>query len=469
MGGAFAPVSASSLGAFRALFGGVLVLLVVRFFAYGWIERFYVTPRFYFAYWGFEWLHPLPEAGMWAVFAAMGALALAVTLGWRSRASLAGFGVLFTYVELLDRTPYLNHYYLVWLLAWLLAAMPVDRALSLRRWWRARRGASLEPAVVPACTVWALRAQLALVYFFAGVAKLDPDWLFRAEPLRTWLAVHADAPVVGGLLATAGAAYALSWAGAAFDLLVGPALLWRRTRALAYAAVVVFHCATAWLFPIGIFPLLMVVVTTIFFEPTWPERVLAWTRARLGRRERRARRGPPRTPREPGVAPPLSIAGRTLIAVALGGYFAVQVLVPLRYTLYPGRVLWTEQGFRFAWQVMRMEKTGSVTFRVVSPSGAVRVVYPRDELTTFQRRQMSTQPDMILSYAHHLAREAGTGTAVYADAFASLNGRPTQRLVDPTIDLARQSEGFRPKGWIVPLATTPAARAERGGLASAQP
>ncbi len=59
-------------------------------------------------------------------------------------------------------------------------------------------------------------------------------------------------------------------------------LLWRRTRLVAWVAVVAFHVATWLLFPIGVFPWLMIGVTTIFFEPDWPERIA--TKVRVWRR-----------------------------------------------------------------------------------------------------------------------------------------------------------------------------------------
>jgi hypothetical protein len=137
-------------------------------------------------------------------------------------------------------------------------------------------------------------------------------------------------------------------------------------------------------------------------------------------------------------------------------YFAFQIAFPWRQMLYPGNACWTEEGFRFAWHVMLMEKTGQVDFRVVDDqSGKSWVVSPRQSLTPLQHRMMSTQPDMILSFAHHLEeawkKQGYTNVSVYADAWASLNGRPRQRLVSPGVDLSRQREGWAPKTWIVPL------------------
>ena len=94
-----------------------------------------------------------------------------------------------------------------------------------------------------------LRAQVGLVYIFAGIAKLNPDWLFHAEPLRIWLYNSTDTPLIGSFLREAWVPYAMSWGGACFDLTIVGWLIWRRTRPFAHVVLVMFHIATGVLFP----------------------------------------------------------------------------------------------------------------------------------------------------------------------------------------------------------------------------
>jgi hypothetical protein len=140
----------------------------------------------------------------------------------------------------------------------------------------------------------------------------------------------------------------------------------------------------------------------------------------------------------------------------LAGYFLLQLALPLRHLMYPGQLCWTEQGYRFSWNVMLMEKDGSVDFRVVEPrSGRVFQVSPRDYFTPYQAAMMAPQPDMVLEAAQLIAadfRARGIAQpAVYADAYASLNGRPMQRLIDPHVDLAHEVDGLSNKTWILPM------------------
>lgn len=428
------PVDIASLAVFRIAFGALLLGAALRYFAHGWIAEYFLQPRYFFQYWGFEWVRPWPGNGMYLHFALMVVCALGVLLGYRYRASIIGYGLLFGYAHLIDKANYLNHYYLVMCVCGLLACMPLAGAWSLD----ARRDPRRARDSVPSWMLWALRAQFGVVYLFGGIAKLNADWLLRAQPLSLWLGRSSDLPLIGGWLALPATAFVMSWAGALFDLSVVPLLSWRRSRPFAFAALVGFHLLTARLFAIGLFPYFMIAGATLFFSPDWPRKLLR----RLGR----------------AVASPVAvtITGSGASRWLLAGYFAVQLLVPLRHWLYPGELCWSEQGFRYSWNVMLMEKNGTVDFRVLEPkTGRQFLVSPRDYFTPFQTAMMSSQPDMVLAAARIIAadfRARGVvAPAVYADAFASLNGRPMQRLLDPGVDLAREVDGLSNKPWILPM------------------
>jgi hypothetical protein len=432
------PIDASSLAAFRIAFGTLLLIAIVRHLAYGWVAAFYIEPRVFFPYPGLEWIVPLPAAGMYALYAMLALSALAIAAGAWTRAAAGVFCLGFTYVHLIDRTNYLNHYYLVSLLSALLVALPSGAIWSVHAW---RRGRSM----VPAWAVWLLRAQLGVVYVFGAVAKCNADWLLRAEPLRLWLGANADLPLIGPWLEHTAVAYLFSYAGLLFDAAIVPLLLWRRTTALAYAGVLTFHLLTAVLFPIGMFPWLMIALTPIFFAPDWPRRI--W------------RSAPASTPRAP--------ARWRLAPVVAAAWIAVQVLVPLRHFAYAGDFYWHESGFRWSWQIMVMEKYGRATFTVRDPvTGAAWAVHPNSDLTLFQERMMATQPDMILSYAHHLANAAAERTGhrveVRAEVFVAFNGRPNAPLVDSTVDLAALPDGAAPASWLLPHPDRQEIRMARG-------
>jgi len=428
------PVDGASLAALRILFGALMLVAVGRFFAHGWIREYFLEPRFFFSYWGFSWVRPWPGMGMYLHFGALAVLAACVLVGFQTRLATLLFTLGFAYAHLIDKTNYLNHYFLVVAMGLLGTVLPWHRVASVDAWRARRAGVTLPP--VPAWAVWAPRIQLGLVYSFGGLAKLRGDWLLHAQPLRIWLSASTDFPIIGALFDQPATAFVMSWAGAAFDLSAPWLLLARRTRPFGYGLVVLFHLITARLFHIGMFPWLMIAWAPIFFEPSWPRRWL--------------------TRLEPAPAGQAQAGGIGLVAVLL----AAQAVLPLRSLLYPGQLLWSEQGFRFSFNVMLMEKDGSAEFRVHDPdSGRTFLVEPTQLLTPYQARMMATQPDMILQTARALADLfRGRGVArpeVRADVFVSLNGRPGARLVDPEVDLAREREGLGPRRWILPAPASP--------------
>ena len=419
-----------------------MVASIVRFAAHGWIAELYVEPTFHFKYFGFAWVQPLGAVGMYALFAVMGLAALGIMLGLFYRTAAVVFFLAFTYAELIDATNYLNHYYFVSIVSFLLIWVPAHRAFSLD----VVRTPSLRVDRVPAWTINIFKLQLGIVYVFAGLAKLNPAWLFEAMPLTLWLPAHAHLPVVGPLLAEPFAAYWFSWAGALYDLTIVFFLLARRTRAWAYAAVVGFHVCTAVLFPIGMFPYIMIGCTLVFFSAQFHQKMLDGLR-RLG--------GVPKPAAASAVWTPRPWAGR-LLAGLMVAHFALQLLVPMRSALYPGELFWTEEGYRFSWRVMLMEKAGYATFRVYDPAtDRSWEVANYEHLTPTQEKMMATQPDLILQFAHYLEKHYRAhgfdDVAITAEAYVTLNGQRSRLFVDPSVDLTTVQPGLNHKTWILPF------------------
>ena len=439
----FEPVDVASLVAFRIAFGGLMAVEAYRYLTSGWIRQYWIDPGFYFTFQGFDWVKPWAGDGMYLHFGALGVLALCVMAGFAYRVSATLFFAGFAYVFLLDKANYLNHFYLIALISFVMILVPAHRSFSVD----ARRRPKLRSSTVPAWSLWLVRFQVGIAYFYAGVAKLNDDWL-HGEPLREWLLDAMDFPLIGGFFDARAAPYLFSYGGLILDLGAVPFLLWRRTRPYAFAALVCFHLMNTQLFNIGIFPYLMLGATTIFFAPDWPRRVLDRVRRVDARR-------PPE--RRPAGAPPARLrAFHWALVAVLGLFVAANVLVPLRHFAYPGEVHWTEEGHRFAWHMkLRAKAATPVLFVVTEADGDVVDVASQDFLSPRQALKMSTRPDMILQAAHELARRGRAGgegrVEVRARTFVSLNGRQPQPLVDPDVDLAAQPRDLGHSSWIVPL------------------
>lgn len=439
------PVDPTPLVVFRVGFGLLMLGAAVRFLSKGWVETQYIQPEFHFRYYLFQWVPALPGDWLYLVFATQIVCAALIAIGWHYRAATIGFFLSFSYVELIDQTTYLNHYYFISLVAFLLIFLPLHRWTSLDARLNSGVGGGSAPRWIPLV----FQAQIAIVYFFAGLAKLNPDWLFHAQPLSIWLAARSGFPVLGILFDQSWFAYLMSWAGAAFDLSIPFLLFWRRSRPWAYLGVIGFHLMTGALFPIGVFPWVMIFGTLIFFDTSDYIRMGTQLKAFIPRRlteEPEVRRAPR------GAASPVPI-GRALPLILIP-FFVLQLLMPLRHLAYPGDVLWTEEGYRFSWRVMVVEKTGTVFFTITDPAtGRSWDEFPGDYLTSQQERQLAFQPDMILGFAHYLQdtlrSEGVQNPEIKARAYVSLNGRRNRPLVDPDLDLTQVPRSLSPKSWVL--------------------
>lgn len=451
----FALTDIASLVFFRLAFGAVMLWEIWRYWQNGWIAAYWIEPQFHFKYYGFGWVHPWGGQGMYVHFVALGLLAFCILIGFCYRLAALLFFLGFSYVFFLEQARYLNHFYLLSLLSFLLIFVPANRSLSLDAWlWPFLRSQTM-----PVWCLWLLQTQIGIAYFYAGLAKLNEDWL-QSQPMSIWLADHTEMPLLGPYMRQPWVAYFFSYSGLLLDLFVVPFLLWRRTRPYAFCAILGFHLLNNQLFTIGIFPWFMLAATTLFFSPSWPRVLLSrlWPRKTAFESTVEpavASNAFPDPTSAPAQVPNLTLAGKATLAL-LSLYVVGQFLIPLRHFLYPGEVSWTEEGHRFSWHMKLRTKESTATFFVTDPQRrqSWRIV-PDTLLTKWQMDKMPKRPDMILQFAHYLAekarREGHEQVEVRAEVWCGLNGRKPQLLIDPKVDLAKQPRSLLPASWILPL------------------
>lgn len=429
---AFRPVDNASIVVFRIAFGLLMAWNVWRFFSLERIAPYWLEPRFLFKYPGFSWVQPLPGNGLYVLWVTLGVLAIFIAAGFLYRVSVALFCLGYAYTFLLDEAKWLNHTYLVCLLSFLLCFIPAHRAFSVDAWlWpKLRRDRT------PAWTLLLLRAQFAVVYFFAGVAKISPDWV-RGEPMRAWLNQDINVPLIDGFIHSPKGVYFFAWSGLFMDLLIVPFLLWRRTRLVAFFAAVGFHLMNARLFYIGFFPWLAIAGTTLFLAPDWPRRLLRRPVRKEGEEDTNG----------------VSLGKQRLILTGVVLYVLIQVALPLRHFLGHGGVEWWYSEHRFSWRMMLTRDVVHSYFYVTDPNtGRDLQVLPTDYLDVWQTRRMGWRPDMLVQFAKYLAsvmpRRGPKPLQVVARVKLSINGREPELIINPTTDLAAEPVPFGRPSWL---------------------
>jgi vitamin K-dependent gamma-carboxylase len=426
-------VDASSCIVFRIAFGGTIAYWAWDYLADGTVTRRYVEPKFHSTYAFFDFVKPLPGQGMYWVFLAVLFLGLLVAAGAFYRVTSVLLAALFTYIFLLDRTNYQNHYYLICLVAWWMPFLGLQRMVSVDAW----RRPSLLDEGIPRWVLVLLQFHVGLPYFMGGIAKLIPDWLL-GFPMNEMIQSLGSMPLIGRFASWEGAGLVIAWAGLLFDLGIVPLLLIRRTRILAYVLCLLFHLTNSVVFNIHIFPWFMMLATTIFFDPTWPRLVLASGQPVVS---------PTRFFRERPVA-------NWLIAL-MGCYMLFHVVWPLRHHLYGGDTSWHEQGHYFSWRMMLRGKRVVMGFAIKdTETKVVMDGNPNRYINADQKDKLGRDPEMILQFAHFLrdeyTKDTGHGCEIYALVLVSLNGRKPQLMIDPNVDLAQESRGLHTKKWILP-------------------
>ncbi len=429
----FRKIDNSALIVFRVFFGILVALECYGAVLTGWVKRTLVEPRFTFNFIGFDWLQPLPGYGMYLYFFIMGTLGLLIAIGYRYRFSIISFTLLWTAVYLMQKSSYNNHYYLLILISGLMCFFPAHRSYS----FDARLNPSIRTDAMYSWIKWTVILQLVIVYTYAAIAKMYGDWLdFGIVRILMLDKVHYH--IIGDLLQQVWVHKIIGVAGILFDLLIVPALLWKRTRPIAFFVSIFFHLFNSIVFQIGIFPYLSLAFTVFFFE-TETIRKIFFKR------------------KKPYLLNKVVIpAYKNLLYILGGTYFMVQLALPLRQHFIKGDVLWTEEGHRLSWRMMLRSRYGTVQFKVVDKAnGKSQIVELDDYLTTKQKRRIAAYPDFIWQFAQHLKKEyaeKGQEVAVYAtNSKVSINGRPARAFIDPKTDLADVKwDYFGHNEWILP-------------------
>ncbi|MGK0454913.1 MAG: hypothetical protein ACJAYY_002400 [Paraglaciecola sp.] len=436
------PTNSAPLVVFRLFFGIMMLASIIRFWANGWIEKLYIVPKFFFSYDGFSWIQPLGNF-TYVLFFICGLTALCIAFGFKYRLAIILFFLSFTYIELMDKSTYLNHYYFISVLSFFMIFLPANATFSLDAFINKKRYVQ-----IPKWTIDGIKLLLGIVYFYAGLTKLNSDWLFRAMPLKIWLPSKYDLPFLGEtFMQQEWFHYAMSWSGMFYDLSIPFLLLYKRTRIFAFVVVVFFHVFTRVLFPIGMFPFIMIISTLIFFDANFHQKIINAVQTIYSSVKIKTIVVKNYT---------FSATTKRIIYPVLGVFLLFQILIPFRSLVYPGELFWTEEGYRFSWRVMLMEKAGYTNFKIVDlKKGTFFMVDNSDFLTAFQEKQMSHQPDFILEYAHflgdHFAQQGHKNIGVFTESYVALNGRLSSVFIDPKVDLYQQKESFKHKDWIVPF------------------
>lgn len=428
----FKRIDNSALIAFRFFFGLLIFLEAIGAIFTGWVKTAMIDPKFTFSFIGFEWLQPLPGNGMYIYYVVMGFFGFMVMIGYRYKFSIWAFTLMWAATYFMQKSSYNNHYYLLILLCLFMCIVPAHRYASVD----VKRNPSIKAISMPVWCANIFILQMFIVYTYAAIAKMYPDWL-DTSVMEILMKGKGHYYVIGDILQNTVVHYFVAYGGLLFDLLIIPLLLWKKTRLAAFYVSIFFHMFNSIVFQVGIFPYMSLALCMFFFEPN--------TIRKLFLRKKQLYEG--NEIHIPSYKKPF--------VISLAMYFLIQIALPLRHWFIKDNVLWTEEGHRLSWRMMLRSRVGHTSYRIVDKATKeTRAVNLRDYLSPKQMQLATTRPDIMWQFAQKLKEEyneQGKDIEVYISSMIRINGRPFTQFIDPSVDLASVKwDAFSHSEWILP-------------------
>lgn len=414
--------------------------------------------KFYFTYDGFHWIRPLPAFESLLLFRLLYLSALLFTLGIFYRLSAVIIFLGWTYLFLICKGHYNNHYYLYCLLPFIYCLIDGHKWGSISSYF-----SKSVTHRIPKWQLLLLQFQLAVVYIYGGIAKLHYDWL-QGFPMRFWLYDQSTAfsGWFRGFLQNEWASIFYAYGGILFDLTIVFFLINRKTRYLALIPMFFFHISNHFFWQIGSFPITMFFATILFFEPDTAQRLYNLakhpfknTKAFLTNQPIRqtisffspfaVNKTPPATP---NTALPTQHSDGTphwkqkIVKGVLVVYILFQLLFPLRRFLYTGHSSWTGEGHLFAWRMMLVDTVEALRMELVLPDGKGSFPVELKQYIGFdQFYRAQRTPTAMLRLAHFIrdeVRQKGgiPNPGIKIVMFKSVNERVPKVLNDTTLNYA---------------------------------
>ncbi|XP_049773987.1 vitamin K-dependent gamma-carboxylase isoform X1 [Schistocerca cancellata] len=469
----FKPTDPSSLGVVRALFGLLMVLDIPEERGLADADIRWGNPdecRFPL----FSNLHPLPLEWMCIIYLIMWIGAFGIMLGFHFKKSCVAFILPYFYIFLLDKATWNNHTYLYGLIALLLLGSNANHYWSLDAVFCKVKYDS----PVPLWNYAILRVQLFIVYFIAGLKKMDQDWIEGYS--MTNLNNHWVFDPFKLLLTPEQVDYwIVHVSGFLLDLTIGFWLFFDKTRPYAIFFCTTFHLMNSTIFSIGMFPYVCLATMPIFCYPDWPKtcnlniKKLLWSRSLSKTKLEEKKLKNFKSHQQSAVpAQTLSLTWKhSFVATLLISYTGLQVFLPYSHFITKGYNNWTNGLYGYSWDMMvHSWDTIMIALRIVdNTSGKEHFLDPE---AWVQTDRWAKHADMVVQYAHCLKRNilsyknshvpgteidkyiTGDNISIYVDVWCSLNGRFQQRMFDPNVDILRvEWSPFEKPSWLMPLLT----------------
>jgi vitamin K-dependent gamma-carboxylase len=329
----------------------------------------------------------------------------------------------------MQKSSYNNHYYLLLLISFCMIFLPANKHTSLD----VKFGFVEKKLTMPKWVSLLFITQIIIVYFYASIAKIYPDWL-DGTFTKNLLQGTTTRPFFLDLFSQKWFYLFIAYAGILFDLLIIPLFLFKSTRTIALICSVIFHLFNAITLQIGIFPFFALTFILFFYEPETIRKLFFKKKPVVLTTEE------------------LDFSSSKIVKYLFFPYIIIQLILPLRHHFIEGDVFWTEEGHRLSWRMMLRERSGYIIIKIKDNRTNETFIYDyHKNLSNKQARQLATKPDFIWQYCQRIKKEfEGKDISIFIDCKNSINRKPLKTLIDPKTDFAKAKwDYFFHNEWLI--------------------
>ncbi|GMH36804.1 hypothetical protein BSKO_04677 [Bryopsis sp. KO-2023] len=434
------PVHASTLCLFRLVYGLVMVAQI-----YKWM---YVFPEFEgtiyaLPYPGVGWVKPLNPDTARVVLGMCLVFSLCMSVGFLTRFSALVNYLTFAYLFHICQSLHNNHYILMCHVNFVGIFLTWGEWASLDCLLFRKKKRKGDMTVIPRWNLLLMQLLFCIPYFFGSVAKMNRDWVFKAQPITLWFSLRSGLFYEFSILP-----WVICWTGLIFDFVISFLLFWKKTRfKVAFPAALFFNFSNKMMFNIGVFPYAMVCSLILFLDSHVPALAWSWFSASpppLNPENFTPQDNFPNILNDKAAKEQRRSKGlyKKFVLIFVGGFVLFHALFPLRhFVLYSSNPSWTEEGHLGAWHMKLRSKNGWLYMLAEELDGRVTQLAPEFDplVAPRQIRDVETRPHATLMYAKRLNQvfeEAGRPLkSLMVRSCFSLNDNPSKQLFIPTANI----------------------------------
>lgn len=256
--------------------------------------------------------------------------------------------------------------------------------------------------------------------------------------------------------------YIVHLGGFLIDISVGILFCFNLTRPIGYFFCALFNLMNSQMFAIGMFPFVMLAVLLIFSKTDWPQVLINFLNQNFKKKFKKPSlflnyEASEETKKK--ILKNFKINRRhKVISALIILYIIFQAFLPFSHFITKGYNTWTNGLYGYSWDMM-VNNWRILHKRILVINKSTGQKYYLNPSLWSPNNRWTHHADMAKQFSNCIIRGLKdkynmTDVSIYMDIWISLNGRVSQRIYDPRVDIVEAEwSTFTKPTWVLPLLT----------------